>query len=512
QPALFGNMLVLLAIARHRDGAPCWHVYAAALIAVGLGRGYSSFIILGLWALWEAIIALRSDAVTLGVHVGAVLRADATRVTILAVAWGAFWIGYNVVTEANTRGVSVAETSIVDSALRRLPVIEEVEARGRDDDVLPSPPEFARDQFERLLRWALPLSYREPGAWAWVGGLALMLGGLALARRTEQPGVALLTAGWGPLWIIFMVNLTHGHEYTMMYAIGTLLVLYAGLLTLLPRTNTVRIGAVIVALLIFGLTNALVRAEVGDTRAEYTYDYQRIDERIEGDRRGVYVNISNGRCVIENDFCYVLGFYLTDHYMGGFNEADYVLERLPYYHAEPVALPPDDTDGLLLMHTSLTPENTTAHLFSIADAERRNIPDDAREITRFGEALTLQAWSVPSGVDVPACGRVRFESWWRPTEQPDANYSMLLAMQTAEGGLVTDSNSDLTHLATAVWQPDYFHIDARHIDVPCDTPPGSYPLVMSVYEPGAPQSLTAFAPDGTPTGPFFYLTNINVTG
>jgi hypothetical protein len=78
------------------------------------------------------------------------------------------------------------------------------------------------------------------------------------------------------------------------------------------------------------------------------------------------------------------------------------------------------------------------------------------------------------------------------------------------GVTVADSNTDLTILATAVWLPDHYHIDARFIDVPCDTAPGEYPLVMSVYAPGAPRSLDVVGTDGTVLGDFFFLTSLRI--
>ncbi|MEO0564935.1 MAG: hypothetical protein AAF125_22710, partial [Chloroflexota bacterium] len=233
-------------------------------------------------------------------------------------------------------------------------------------------------------------------------------------------------------------------------------------------------------------------------------------ERIAVKRQSVHVNISDGECVIEDDFCYVLGFYLRDHYLSDLEVADYVLGRLPTYQAYPVGLPPGDTDGLTLLRDTLTPENTTAHLFNVATAERRTIPDDAETIVTFGEALTLQHWAVTDPLTVSACGRVRMESWWLAEEQLPTNYSLLLALVDANGETVTDSNTDLTHLATAVWEPGYHYIDARAINVPCDTPPGGYPLVMSVYAPGALRSLDVVGNDGAVLGEFWYLTTVIV--
>jgi Ca2+/Na+ antiporter len=338
------------------------------------------------------------------------------------------------VVEANQRGVPLAQTSIVDSALRRLPVLGDKDLGRTVGKDVPPWDEFAQLQFWRLLRWTVPANWDDLPRSTWPLGVAMLMGAVAYAVRLNLPYrfIVGLTALWGVVWIALMINLTHGHDYTMMYAVGIPLMLYTAVLTPLARWRGTTIVALVVAFVVFTYANFAVRTEVGDTRAEYTYDYQRINERMRGPRQAVHVNISDGECVIENDFCYVLGFYLNDHYLSDFEVADYVLGRLPTYHAEPVALPPDDTDGLLLLRDTLTPENTTAHLFDVAAGERRTIPDDAAEIVTFGESLTLQHWSVTDGVTVQPCERVHFESWWLTRETLPENYSMLLAMVDAE--------------------------------------------------------------------------------
>lgn len=513
QPALFGNFLVLLAIARYRLAATPrrLEVYTAALVAVALGRGYSSLVIVGLWALWEVVEALGTPGGPLA-RVRAALRRDAVWVLVVAVVWAAGWIGYNLLAEAARRDVPLAQTSIVDSALRRLPVGGE-KAQGRTiGREVPPWGTFATLQLWRLVRWGVPLDWDGLPRPAWPLGLApVALAGVGVWRLPgRRRGVAVLTAAWGAVWIAAMINLTHGHEYTMMYATGTLLAGWLGVAALLPRRAWVTGALVVGALGACAYANAAVRAEVGNQRAAYTYDYQRINTQITGTGRAVHVNISDGQCVIEDNFCYVLGFYLRDHYLSNFAVADYVLGRLPTYQAHPPGLPPNDTAGLTLLRDTLTPHNTTAHLFDMARAERRTLPADAATIVTFGEALTLQSWTIPDSLTVPACARVHLESWWRPTAPLPANYSLLLALVDANGETVADSNYDLTHVATAAWEPGYTYLDARYVDVPCATPPGAYPLVISVYAPGAPRSLDVVANDGAVLGNFWYLTTVFV--
>jgi len=513
QPALLGNLLVLVAIARFKlTHARPWTVVAAGVIGVSLGRGYSTLVILGLWALWEFGVALTRREGTLRTRLLAGIRTPAALALAVGLVWALGWIGYNLTVEANQQGVSLMDTSIVDSATRRLPFFGEKEGGRNIARDVPPWGAFARLELWRLVRWTMPFDWDGLRPEAWLLGLLIVTTGAGYVARLEGPRAFLagLTGLWGLVWLAFMINLTHGHDYTMMYAVGTLLVFYIGLVSSAHGRPRFTAGVVALAFVAVFAANLGVRLEVGNQRAVYTYDYERVRERIVGAGQTVHVNISDGECVIEDDFCYVLGFYLAEHFLGAFDAADYVLGRLPTYQAEPVALPADDTAGLLLMRDTLTPENTTTHLFDVGTAERLFVPEDAAPIVTFGESLTLESWRVPGPINVAPCERAHLETWWLATDTLPANYSLLLAMVDSGGETVTDSNYDLTTLATTAWQPDYFHLDARYVDVPCDTPPGEYPLVISVYEPGAPASLPVTGADGSALADFFYLTTLVV--
>lgn len=528
QPALFGNVLLLYAIARYKLDGRRWFVLIAALIAVSLGRGYSSYMILTLWAVWEIIHAIvthdeairADDDMGVGARFISPLRKAAARHAVMvfaaAVMWGGVFLAYNIGVEAWRRDVPITQTSIVDSALRRLPVFGEKDAGRTVGKNVPPWDEFAAQQFKRLAQWMLPVRTDTANAPVLLFGGVMWLGAALTAWRLRDARrqIAFLTAFWGVVWIAFMINLTHGHEYTAMYGVGLALVFYVGVLALLPRRAWMTAAALVIAFAAFTLSHWQARAAVRDpatNRARFTADYNRIAARMDGDGRNVHINVSDGRCVIDDDFCYVLGFYLDEHYLSPFSVADYVVSRLPTYYAHPLFLPPDDTDGLLLMRDTLTPENGTAFLFDVSTAQRRTVPDDAATIVTFGDALTLQHWALMDSVTVPACGRVHVESWWLAADELPANYSMQLAMVDADGAGVASSNADLSLLPTRVWVPGMYHIDARALMVPCDIAPGEYPLVMSVYDPAAANSsLTVFNAEGAAMGDFLYLTTLFV--
>ncbi|MEL7233766.1 MAG: hypothetical protein AAGK74_04675, partial [Chloroflexota bacterium] len=338
--------------------------------------------------------------------------------------------------------------------------------------------------------------------------------GVYIWQRQGKPRqTAFFTAMWGVFWLAFMINLAHGHEYVVMYGIGLPLVFYVAVASWLPQRHIFTGALLALAFAAFIYSQWSVRTLLTDdsiNRAVYTYDYSRIRERIAGDERNVHVNVSDGRCLIEDDYCYIAGFYLDNHYLTPPENAEYVVSRLPYYYAMPLFLAPEDENGLLLVRDSVTPENTTAHLFDLGSAQTRTLPDDARTMVTFGESLTLQHWALTDGVTVQPCQRAHVESWWLAADDLPTNYSMQLALVDEGGTGVAQTNTDLTILPTQVWVPGMYHLDARYVTVPCDIAPGDYALVMSVYDPAADASLPVTAADGTPSGDFLYLTTLFV--
>ena len=123
QPALMGMFLLLYAITVYKQEHKWrWRwLYIAALIAVSLGRGYASFFVLGPWFLIESLAILRQNGTTIGRRIRRILVHDATRVLIIALLWVVALLSYNIVVEALRRDVPIQQTSVVESALRRLP-------------------------------------------------------------------------------------------------------------------------------------------------------------------------------------------------------------------------------------------------------------------------------------------------------------------------------------------------------------------------------------------------------
>lgn len=523
QPALLGMMLLLYAIMAYKQGSKKRWLYLSALIAVSLGRGYASFFVLGLWFLWETIEVLLRRELTITQRIHHIVTQDVTRILIITLIWAAALLAYNIVVEAWQRGVPLEQTSVVESALRRLPIGHE---GGRNTTTASedTPPEwgaFAALELERIIRWFTPLNLGwDDGViagWALpVGLLALGVGMIYIVRLKDNKRLlAHLLAFSGLVWLAFMINLTATHEFTVMYAVSFALIFYTALLHGLIRYRIAPLMLLAASLGIFTFQHYRVYAEnVNEIRSYdvYTEDYNRIYHAIEGSKRNIYHTFPNN-CAIENSKCFVLGFYLGDNTITpDYRIADYVLTGSVYYTDKPYLMS-GDSDGLKLLARSLTPENKVAYLFDTAAAEVRHVPEDAQMMFRFGEVLALQKWELKDSVEVQPCQRVTIESWWQRLDVPPFTYSMQIALVDSAGESVSAANSPLTTLSTKLWIPDAYFLDARMLSVPCDTPPGEYPLVMSVYNPDTVAetgSLPVTLPDGTPSNDYVYLTTLFV--
>src|SRR5690606_16153671 len=327
QPALLGMMLLLYVLAIYKlEQKRRWRwLYVIALVAVSLGRGYASFFVLGLWFAAEAGGLLLERTLSLRQRLTRILTHDAAWVLALALVWAGALLSYNIVVEALRRDVPIAHTSVIESARRRLPFGHE---GGRNlttasEDSPPPWDEFIALQSERLIRWFTPLNLGwddgEIAAWASPAG-ALVLAVTAVYILRQPPRVrmiAFLTAAGCAAWLAFMINLTATHEYTIMYGAGLALIFYTAALAWLKRHRFAPALLLVISLTIFGYMHYRVYADnVDEIRSYdiYTDDYNRILHAIEGSQRSIYHTFPNN-CAIENSKCFVLGFYLGDHFI-----------------------------------------------------------------------------------------------------------------------------------------------------------------------------------------------------
>ncbi len=507
-PALAGMLILLYVIARVKlEGRRSWRwLTLATLLAVSAGRGIVSLSVLGLWAACETVTLLWQRDRSLTQRLRAILRHDATRMLLLAVAWLALLLGHNLAQEMARRDVPLEETSIGESIQTRRPGAE------------PGPggaPDFAGyagTLAERLSRWYLPLDAgSQPGAlrWAVLPALALILFHLR-SQPTPRRVVLLLTAFSGLLWLAVMINLVWPHDYTTMHALGFALVVW---LALLARLRQQRLTGVLLALslAVFLRSNLAVEAQQGEhfrATAAYTEDYDRILRKTGRSGQVIYSE-NNLQDAIINRNRYMFGFFLGDNLLAtSAANADYFVASHEWL-ALPPANPGDGRNGWRL-HRTLTPENRVAFLFDRAYVDHFP-PDGISPAYNFGADLALGHWELREGVEVQPCQRINVESWWRATRAPVADYSMQLALVDLAGESLGARNARLSAVDSSNWETKAWFLDLRSLTVPCDAPAGEYPLVLSVYDPlmlAEQGPLPLINTDGSAGDAWLYLTTL----
>ena len=514
-PALLATLLLLYVIARVKlEGRERWFwLTVATLVAVSLGRVPVSLSVLGLWFMLEAGgILIRRDLSAMQ-RLRAILAHDATRMLLLGVVWILLMTGYNIAQEMARRDVPLEQTSLVDSIQRRLP--------GAGNALAPSDfVGYAPLVAERLNRWFLPVN--EAVTWGvphWVLLLAIVF--VLVFSLRQRPALRvplLLTAFSGLAWIFGMINVTRYHEFMTMHVLGLALVFWLAVLRPLQRTPVY-----VFVMLLFGLTLFLRSSlQVEEKNHEdfreyalYTEDYNHIRQLV-----GTHGQVVYSRHTLHGNIINVppavLSFYLGDNVLAErMEDAAWAVSSRGEYLSVPTFLPSNDREGLLLYYTR-TPENRVGFLFALepAEAETRFLPEDLAPRHSFGGELALGHWALHDSVQVQPCQRVHFESWWQVVQKPLINYNLQLALTDADGRFVASTDHMLTSESTRLQEPaNEWFLDARDLQIPCDTPAGEYPLLLIVFDPRSLElsdKLPLINDDGSEGDRWLYLTTLHV--
>jgi hypothetical protein len=335
QPALLGFLFLIYAIALYKIDGKKTLLYAAPFIAVGLGRGYASYSILFLWLALESFLILGSKELDLRGKFNRLVRHPSFLLLVLALVWGASLLFYNIAMEARIRDVSIIQTSIVRSARYRLSLNPEFNL---ENEGVINWRMFTEDQIERILQWTFPFQGVNFGPWANALILAVIFSaiGLMLWRQPlEKRMIYLLLTLSGFGWLIPLRNLAAFHDYTAMYYIGIPLVFFLSLLTFFGSSRRIGYFLSILALIVY--VSSLIQVKTWhEERAgkanQYTYDFVRIREKIDGPGR----NINMPEMIPYGPF--TPGFYLSEHYLTSPDIADYVVTRNKKYPGENLTL------------------------------------------------------------------------------------------------------------------------------------------------------------------------------
>lgn len=338
QPALLGVLILIYAIAMSKiDGRRRW-VFPAALVSVSLGRGYASFAVLGTWAFLETLPLLRAGEGSLADRWNRFVRLDAVRVLVVAVAWGAACLFYNISVEAGRRGIPLGETSIVQSAVNRLALNE-----GFNQSYLRilNWRTFLQNQVVRIVRWSFPVWEYEgsPALSAVIVGAMLAVIGLH-ARRLENGRrmVLIVLTASGVVWLIAMRNLSAFHDYTAMYYIGIPLAFYTAVASSIRLPRSAWVAVAVAWLAVFTVRDVEIQdlhTRLGQPYNAYTHDFMRIAAALPGPNQAI--DLEDGIPFAP----YALGFYLPNDFQATGSAASFVISRNP--RRLPTRLTPDNT-------------------------------------------------------------------------------------------------------------------------------------------------------------------------
>lgn len=349
QPALLGTLVLVWAIVRwHRRGGGISVIVVAAIVAC-VGRGYACFAVLGVW--WLATVVGRR------LRMGEILTSVPTLACAAALASASVLLAHNVAMEARTRGVSLEETSIVDSARRRLGFNDQFNEKYRR---IVGWPRFLSAQARRavlgLVPWRLEPGAPLPQTVVW-GLLVFLATVVAVFLATREPGMRIpwiVLALSGIAWLLPMRNLAAFHDYTSMFLYGLNLVFWAALLTWIPWRG--HLVCLIAAASLFAAAVATRNAEVAalsQSSARETADFTAIAASLP---EGAHYLARPGIERLVVGVPYAPGFYLPGRW--AVNERTgkrpHPLADQPTYA---IGRDPDG-DG-----TSLTPDNEYVFLF-----------------------------------------------------------------------------------------------------------------------------------------------------
>jgi hypothetical protein len=327
QPALLGMVLLCWAVAKHRNQPRPWLVVGVTVLAVSMGRGYASFAVLALWWLVELVETVWRHRFRPLPVLRDTFKNVASWCCVVAIVLCAGYVAYNVAQEASLRDVDIEQVSIVKSAKRRLPGTS-TGGRGKTrwDN-------FLHRQGARFVEGFHP--YGATTGFAertlplyWVLLLMFLMSLLFIAKlRDRRRGSALVVAFCGVLWLFAMRKLAAWHDYTVMYYLGTFLVIQVSFWRLFPE-RAYRLAAGL-ALLLLAATTWARAAELREESVRSniaTEDFEGITARLnKGDRvriEGNYQKLLDGATLP-----FALGFYLADQWLANPALADYVVAK-----------------------------------------------------------------------------------------------------------------------------------------------------------------------------------------
>lgn len=350
------------------------------VFAVSLGSGMAVVPMLFAWATLD-LFRSAGTAHTIGHKALQWARSPSLKAFLISGTLVAFYLAYNVSFEAKIRSAPISETSIVDSAARRLGLVKDFSEKPRPVSL--SWEAYAKTQLHRTSTAVLPYPplgnadfnravpyYTERLGPVFQASLILFLIAaiFLITRKLPSPARVTLTllAASGFLWLTPMKNLAIPHEYTTIYHLGALLAFYSGVVywigSRLPRGY--QLMACLTPLLFLATVHSANKAHTAKEAQEgaYTRDLQMIASLIPP-RATIHIappweiNIDDTPDVIPG-VPYATAFYFSRQRINLSSASEYIVTRdKSYSEGNPCAAP-------------LTPENSV--VFAYRNAECSN--------------------------------------------------------------------------------------------------------------------------------------------
>ncbi|MEM6280924.1 MAG: hypothetical protein AAF787_01920 [Chloroflexota bacterium] len=135
-------------------------------------------------------------------------------------------------------------------------------------------------------------------------------------------------------------------------------------------------------------------------------------------------------------------------------------------------------------------------------------PHDTAPDYNFGDdALQLLQWGIPADLTVAPCATLPLETIWATDAENIADDLHMTVVLSDENG-VGLSRSDLPlSPGTSLWEAETMYFEGRTLEVPCETAPGTYPILLGVYDVETVTALPAKTMNGDTVGDLLFLTN-----
>ncbi|MFP4321381.1 MAG: hypothetical protein ACLFTK_02910 [Anaerolineales bacterium] len=114
-------------------------------------------------------------------------------------------------------------------------------------------------------------------------------------------------------------------------------------------------------------------------------------------------------------------------------------------------------------------------------------PEDTAPDADF-EPFRLVAWDAADRI--AACETLTVQTWWAAERIPDYNAGVRVTLRGAQENIIlAESAGGLTPVPTQLWSPEQLYLDERYLTLPCSAEPGTYDLLVSIFNPDSGELL-----------------------